>query len=135
MKPNFRQQKIKVSSLRKIIREEVWNIPFGSPYFWDLPLKSPILKKWKKRLKDELDINVDLIDELYTFEVVSLDERHLLHKERTDAGKKNLLLKFLDDKGESALLLFIAVLCDDSNPEINVRLGRLLEDEGHYVLD
>ena len=98
-------------------------MPFGSPYFWDLQLKSPILKKWKKRLKDDLDINVDLIDELCTFDVVSLDERHLLLKESTDGGKIKLLLKFVDDKGESALFLFIAVLCDDSYPKINVRLN------------
>ena len=40
----------------------------------------------------------------------------------------------MDDKGESALLLFIAVLCNDCK-HINVELGRLLECEWQYVLE
>ena len=135
IKPDFRQQKIKKSNLRilgKIFKKELHNSTIGAPYFWHLQFKSPVLEKWKRHINEKLDIHPSLIMELYTSEVVTLDESHLLYQEPTVVGKINLLLKFVDDKGESALLLFIAVLCNDCK-HINVELGRLLEREGQYV--
>ena len=138
MKPAFRQQGLKKSHImmiRKVFKEELQNSTIGDPYYWQDTYQIYILEECKSDLRNNLKINEHVIDELCSSEVVSLDEKRLLNQQLTTTGKINQLLRIVDNKGESALLIFITVLCDDSTTNINVELGRHLERVGQYVLD